>query len=208
MQMKHSFIIGITGGSASGKSFFLSLLLNAFPTGKVCLVSQDNYYKPKEHQPMDEKGIYNFDTPSSIDVIQLAHDLNELKYGRKIKRQEYTFNNSEKKPSIILMEPSPVIIVEGLFLFCHPEISRMLDLKIFLDTKEHIKFSRRIFRDKEERGYDLADVLYRYHHHVAPAYEKFIEPLKQEADMIIPNNTHFSNALEVLVTFIKNKFTT
>jgi uridine kinase len=95
--------------------------------------------------------------------------------------------------------------VEGIFVFYYPEIAKLLDLKIFIDAREHIKFSRRISRDKAERGYDIEDVMYRYEKHVAPTYEKYIEPFKHEADFVIPNNLHFNKALEVITVFLKTK---
>jgi uridine kinase len=199
------YIVGITGGSASGKTLFLKNLLAAFPTKDLCLISQDNYYRPRDKQPVDEQGIHNFDTPFSLDSEQYARDIKDLMGGKTVLRQEYNFNNPNAAPKVLEFKPAPLIVVEGIFVFYYPEVADLLDLKIFIDAKEYIKLKRRIIRDRDERGYDLEDVLYRYERHVAPTYEKYIEPFKADADIIIPNNLHFQNALEVLVTFLSKK---
>ncbi|AHM61927.1 phosphoribulokinase/uridine kinase [Flammeovirgaceae bacterium 311] len=203
--MKQPYIVGITGGSASGKTFFLRELLRNFTPAEVCLVSQDNYYRPRHEQPIDENGIQNFDTPQSIDHVQYAQDLITLKEGQTVIRQEYTFNNPNAVPKQLEFHPAPVIVVEGIFVFYFPDLTRHLDLKIFIEAEEHIKLSRRITRDKVERGYDLEDVLYRYERHVAPTYNKYIKPFRSDADLVVPNNDGFDNALEVITTFIKSK---
>ena len=199
------YIVGITGGSASGKTLFLKSLLGAFSQDEICLISQDNYYKPREQQPVDENGISNFDTPQSIDFHQYALDIASLGRGEPVQKEEYTFNNANVQARNLVFNPSPIIVVEGIFVFYFPEISKLLDLKVFIDAQEHIKLKRRIIRDKEERGYDLEDVLYRYEKHVAPTYAKYIKPFKQDADIIVPNNTNFNKSLEVLVAYLKGK---
>lgn len=201
--MGKPYIVGITGGSASGKTLFLKSLVSSFEENQICLTSQDNYYKPRHMQPVDEEGVKNFDTPESINADEYGRDIAELKAGNVVKRLEYTFNNPNKQPKTLTFKPAPIIVVEGIFVFYFPEVARLLDLKIFIDAEEHIKLKRRIVRDKFERGYDLDDVLYRYERHVAPTYEKYIKPYKTDADLIIPNNTHFAKALDVLVGFLK-----
>ena len=106
---------------------------------------------------------------------------------------------------MLTFNPAPVVVVEGLFVFYFPELAELLDLKVFIDAKDYVKLKRRIVRDNNERGYDLEDVLYRYEKHVAPTYEKYIEPFKSEADIIVPNNHHFSKGLDVLVSYLKTK---
>jgi uridine kinase len=203
--MKKPFIVGITGGSASGKTLFLERLLSSFDPGEVCLISQDNYYKPRHLQPIDSQGIHNFDTPFSIDFEQYAQDIRKIQDGETVFREEYTFNNSAKKAKLLTFVPAPVVVVEGIFVLYYPELSDLLDLKIFIDAKDHIKLKRRIIRDKVERGYDLDDVLYRYEMHVMPTYEKYIEPFKSEADLIVPNNLSFDRALDVIRTYLRAK---
>ncbi|MDQ6478905.1 uridine kinase [Dyadobacter sp. LHD-138] len=199
------YIIGITGGSASGKTFFMKCLIDSFRPEDVCRISQDNYYRPIHEIPRDENGVENFDLPETIDHHLFAEHIAVLRAGREVQQKEYTFNNPLIKPEILVFEPRPIIIVEGIFVLYFPEIARLIDLKIFVDAKEHVKIKRRIIRDNNERGYDLDDVLYRWEHHVAPTYDKYILPLRSEADMIINNNTRFDTGLSVLVGFLKKK---
>ncbi|GLU55846.1 uridine kinase family protein [Dyadobacter frigoris] len=202
---KPPFIIGITGGSASGKTFFMKCLIDSFKPEDVCRISQDNYYRPIHEIPRDENGVENFDLPETIDHHLFAEHIAVLRAGREVHQKEYTFNNPLIKPEILVFEPRPIIIVEGIFVLYFPDIARLIDLKIFVDAKEHVKIKRRIIRDNNERGYDLDDVLYRWEHHVAPTYDKYILPLRSEADMIINNNTRFDTGLDVLVGFLRKK---
>ncbi|NBA87359.1 uridine kinase [Emticicia sp. CRIBPO] len=201
-ETKQPYIIGITGGSASGKTFFLNSLLSHFTIDEVCLISQDNYYKILSEVPKDQNGVENFDLPDAIDFVEFAQHIRDLKEGRVVHKKEYTFNNPSAVPHILEFLPAPVIVVEGIFVFHSYEVSKLLDLKVFIDAKEHIKIKRRIIRDNNERGYDLDDVLYRWENHVAPTYEKFIGPTKHEADIIINNNQHFENGLKILTSYI------
>jgi uridine kinase len=204
-QEKAPYIVGITGGSASGKTYFMKNLIDAFGKDEVTRISQDNYYRPIHEIPRDENGVENFDLPETIDHHLFAEHIAVLRAGRSVQQKEYTFNNPLVKPEILHFEPKPIIIVEGIFVFYFPEIARLIDLKIFVDAKEHVKIKRRIIRDNNERGYDLDDVLYRWEHHVAPTYDKFILPLRAEADMIINNNSRFDTGLQVLIGFLKGK---
>jgi uridine kinase len=199
------FLVGITGGSASGKTLFIKQLLASFSQGEICLLSQDNYYRERHLQPKDSKGVSNFDMPESIDMDAFARDVARLHAGETIVLKEYTYNNPAAVPKMLEFRPAPVMVVEGIFVFYSEELRNQFDLKVFIDAEEHIKLSRRIRRDGVERGYDMDDVLYRYEHHVAPTYDRYIRPFKSEADLIIPNNHSFSKALEVLVHFLREK---
>jgi uridine kinase len=203
--MHKPFIVGITGGSASGKTTFLRKLVSSFRPEDICLISQDNYYHPRESQLKDENGIINFDLPGSIDEVSYAADVQTISQGQSFSRLEYNFNNPNIIPQLLVFNPAPIVIVEGIFVFYFEEVARLLDLKVYIDAKEHVKLHRRIIRDKEERGYDLEDVLYRYLNHVAPTYEKYIKPYKQDADIVIPNNRQFDRGLEVLVSYLDTK---
>lgn len=198
-----AYTIGITGGSGSGKTFFIKELSKHFKPEEICLISQDHYYKAREIQQLDEKGVKNFDLPDSIDRHQFYQDILQLKRGEAVHKKEYAFNNPGATLAILEFKPAPILIVEGLFVQYFPEIEKELDLKIFIEAKDYLKLSRRIRRDNEERGYDLDDVLYRYHHHVMPIYESLIEPLKHKSDFIIPNNHHFERALQIIVRALK-----
>ena len=196
--VQQPFTIGIAGGSGSGKTYFIKKLESSFSPQDICLVSQDHYYKDRSQQVIDEQGIQNFDLPHAIDQHALLNDILKLKRGEKLYKTEYTFNNPAATPKVLEFIPAPILLIEGLFVQYFTEIERELDLLIFIEAKDHVKLSRRIVRDSEERGYDLNDVLYRYQHHVMPIYESLIEPLKHNADIIIPNNGNFDQALKLI----------
>jgi uridine kinase len=202
-RVNRPFTIGITGGSGSGKTFFLDGLSSLFTADQLTLISQDNYYKPRDQQPLDKNQVKNFDLPESIDREAFVHDVKALKEGKTVTKQEYTFNNPARQPHMLIFKPTPILVVEGLFVQYFEEISKELDLKVFIEAKDHVKLGRRIRRDQADRGYDLDDVLYRYQHHVMPVYEALIEPLKHQADFIVPNNQGFSRALTVLAGYLR-----
>ena len=171
----------------------------------LCLLSQDHYYKPRALQFVDENGIENFDLPTALDRDRFHEDILKLKGGETLHIPEYTFNNAKSSARTLVFKSAPIIILEGLFVQYFDEIAAELDLKIFIEAKDHLKLSRRIRRDSNERGYDLDDVLYRYQHHVMPVYETLIKPLMHKADLIIPNNQHFEGALEIIALALRAK---
>ncbi|MDX2247500.1 MAG: uridine kinase [Bacteroidia bacterium] len=199
---KKPYIVGICGGSASGKTFLLNQLLKQLPLGQVTIISQDNYYKKQEDQVKDEEGLINFDHPDSINMDELYQDIYLLIQNKGFSRWEYTFNNPEAVPRLLRFEPAPIIIVEGLFIYYRSEISRLIDLKLFIDTEEHIRLSRRLKRDHTERGYSVESILRDYEKYVAPMFYRYVAPLKSQCDMIIPNNRHMYKALQVLVNHL------
>lgn len=203
--MKESYVIGIAGGSGSGKTTFINKLKSRFNENEICVISQDNYYKSRDEQEIDLKGIKNFDLPTSLNLDEYLADLNRLKEGARVERLEYTFNNNLIDPKFIVLDPAPIIIAEGLFVFCNESLKKVYDLKIMIDATDDKKIIRRIKRDRIERNYPLEDVLYRYEHHVVPSYFQYIEPHKQDADIIINNNETFDVGLDVLSAFINSK---
>ncbi|CCH56424.1 phosphoribulokinase/uridine kinase [Fibrisoma limi BUZ 3] len=199
------FIVGITGGSASGKTSFLRGLLSAFSANDVCLISQDNYYRPLHEIAVDDQGVHNFDLPETIDHHRYAEHIHQLREGHVVEQIEYTFNNPNVVPQILTFHPAPIIVVEGIFVFHFRELADQMDLKIFIDAKNSIKLERRVRRDAEERGYDLDDVMYRWKYHVKPTYKRYIKPYRAEADIVIPNNVHYQKGLDVVIEFLKTK---
>jgi uridine kinase len=201
-----AFIIGIAGGSGGGKTTFIKELRARFSETEVCVISQDEYYKPIDEQEKDEEGIENFDLPRSIDKKAFRDDILKLKAGETLVKKEYMFNNSAREPKILTFLPAPIIVVEGLFVFHFKKINALLDLKIFVDAKDVFKVARRIRRDAVERGYDINDVIYRFENHVTPSWERFIEPYRDEADIVVNNNLReMSAGFEVICGFISQK---
>jgi len=189
--MNKPFIIGIAGGSGSGKTFFLKCFLEHFADNEVCLVSQDDYYIPVAHNmTKEENKLYNFDLPATIDHAHFEQDISRLINGEIILKKEYTFNNPDIVPRVLEIKPAPILIVEGLFILHFKEISKLLDLKIFIEADNGIALGRRLKRDLTERGYSHDDVIYKWENHVVPAYEEFLLPYKSECDQVIVNNSH------------------
>lgn len=197
------YVVGIAGGSASGKTSFLKHLIQALPAKSCCIVSQDNYYHPLHLQRADENGIVNFDLPTAIDREHFHADMLALLQGNSITKTEYTFNNANKAPEIIAVHPAPILIMEGLFIFHYQEINDLLNLKIFIDAREDIKLKRRLQRDKNERGYPENEVTYQWHNHVTPSYNNFLAPYRDYSDIIVTNNINYDNGLQVVVNHLK-----
>lgn len=199
------YLIGICGGSGSGKTSFIRRLRQSFSEEQLCIVSQDDYYLPREEQHRDKNGEANFDLPKSFDKKKFRQDLEKLLAGETITIEEYVFNNPDAKPKLLIFKPAPIVLIEGLFVFHYKKIAEQINLKVFVNAKENLKVIRRIVRDQVERGYPLDDVLYKYEHHVLPSYERFILPYKEEADIVINNNRDFERGLEVLEGYLRDK---
>ncbi len=195
-------VIGISGGSGSGKTCFVRDLHKAFDAKEVVVISMDNYYKPRDEQNLDEEGYRNFDLPQSLDSDSFVSDLKRLIAGEIVVKEEYVFNNKEKEASTLTFAPAPVIVVEGLFIFHYQEVKDLLDYKFFLDAGDDQKVMRRIKRDGIERNYPLDDVLYRYNAHVKPSYLRYIAPYKTEADLVINNFNQYTKGLDVVIGFV------
>ncbi len=188
MNNNKPFIIGIAGGSGSGKTFFLNSFLHHFKQDEVTLVSQDDYYFPAGEMTQEENKLYNFDLPSTIDNEQFLADIRKLVKGEVVYKKEYNFNNPLAVVKILEVKPAPIIIVEGLFILHFKDIAQMLDHRIFVEAEESVALQRRIKRDGMERGYPEDDVLYKWHNHVVPAYKEFLLPYKELCDTIVVNN--------------------
>lgn len=200
-----SYFIGITGGSASGKTYLLEQIQTHFKSHELSLISQDNYYRDYALQLKEADGSVNFDHPQSVDLEALSSDIQQLKQGIPIERLEYTFNNPDKTPKMIVVQPTPIVIIEGLFIYYHPEIAQQIDFKIFIDTHDYVRLTRRLLRDQKDRGRTTESVLEEYNKYVAPMYRRFVAPFKEDADIIIPNHQAMHNATEMVLAFLKHK---
>ncbi len=198
-------LIGLIGATGSGKTTFINTISKRYSPDKVCIVSQDEYYKPIHEQEKDINGIENFDVAKSVDKKLLLNDLKKLLNNEEVVKEEYTFNNTEKKPNFITFKPAPIIIVEGLFVMHYKKIRELMDLKIYVHASDHLNIIRRIKRDQVERGYPIDDVLYRYENHVMPGFRKYIEPYRDEADIVINNNKGFEKSLDIFCAYIDSQ---
>ncbi|GAB1449930.1 MAG: uridine kinase [Bacteroidetes bacterium] len=197
------YLIGITGGSASGKTHFLKSLRSLFSEQEVCIISQDNYYKHAHDHQRDENGHINFDLPECVDLHEFALDIARLGRGEVVTREEYLFQHVNQKGRMLTFNPAPVIICEGLFIFYEPEIFDQFHLKIFINADEEIALKRRLVRDVAERNIEEDFVLYQWKHHVMPSYRQFLLPFMAQADLIVNNNVHFGHSLGVLSDHIR-----
>ncbi|MFD2865060.1 uridine kinase family protein [Mucilaginibacter antarcticus] len=195
--MNKPYIIGIAGGSGSGKTFFLKRFLDHFSSDEVCLVSQDDYYFPvAQNMTPEENKHYDFDKPATIDNTQFESDINKLIAGETIYKKEYTFNNPNIEPKMLEIKPAPILIIEGLFIFHFEAIGGLLDLKIFLEADESVALQRRLKRDLLERGYSHDDVMFKWSNHVVPAYNEFLLPYRDGCHRVIINNTNTADNIQ------------
>lgn len=198
-------IIGIAGGTGCGKTTVVNQILNELPEGEVGIISQDSYYKDTSHLSYDERVKINFDHPRSIDFDLLEEHLKDLKKGKSIHQPVYSFVKHNRTGDTILTKPRKVIIVEGILILTNPELRNMFDIKIFVHADSDERLIRRLKRDIQERGRDLDEVLSRYKTTLKPMHNQFIEPMKEFADIIIPNNHYNTVAIDIVKTIINDK---
>lgn len=184
---KAPVVIGICGGSGSGKTTLLRRIAEEFSSLNPSLFTMDNYYHPIEEQRLDENGIVNFDLPTALDEEQLTSDLRTLVAGKPIEVKEYFFNTIPAKNVLLTIQPSEIILVEGLFLYHYQAVHALLDYSVFVDVEHAIQLDRRIYRDQDNRGYKRSDIIYQWDNHVMPCFEAYIAPHVSKA------NFHFRN---------------
>ncbi len=196
-------IIGIAGGSGSGKTTVVKALTDQLKE-RVVVIPQDSYYKDSSHLPMEERQKVNFDHPDSIDFDLLIRHLKELKAGRSIEQPVYSYITcSRSKTETITVNPAEVIIVEGILIFCCAELRNQMDIKIFVDADDDDRLMRVMARDIIERGKTVETVIQRYSRTVKPMFLQFIEPSKRYADVIIPQGGHNKVAIDVIAATIE-----
>lgn len=198
-------IIGIAGGTGCGKTTVVDQILNELPEGEVGVISQDSYYKDTSHLSYDERIKINFDHPRSIDFDLLEAHLKQLKNGEPIDQPVYSFVEHNRTGDTIKTQPRKVMIVEGILILTNQELRDMFDIKIFVHADSDERLIRRLKRDICERGRDLDEVLTRYQNTLKPMHQQFIEPMKEYADIIIPNNKYNTVAVDIVKTIINQR---
>jgi len=198
-------IIGIAGGTGCGKTTVVNQILNELPEGVVGVISQDSYYKDTSHLSFDERIKINFDHPRSIDFELLEAHLKELKKGNVVDQPVYSFVKHNRTGDTIKTHPRKVMIVEGILILTNPELREMFDIKIFVHADSDERLIRRLKRDISERGRDLDEVLTRYQTTLKPMHQQFIDPMKEFADIIIPNNKYNTVAIDIVKTIINQR---
>jgi uridine kinase len=198
-------VIGIAGGTGCGKTTVVNQILNELPEGEVGVISQDSYYKDTSHLSYDERIKINFDHPRSIDFELLEQHLKDLREGKDIQQPIYSFIKHNRTGDTILTHPRKVMIVEGILILTHPELRELFDIKIFVHADSDERLIRRLKRDITERGRDIDEVLQRYQNTLKPMHQQFIEPTKEFADIIIPNNKYNTVAVDIVRSIINQR---
>ena len=195
--MDNILVIGIAGGSGSGKTTLMKRLVEQFGSD-VAVLSHDNYYKRHDELTFEERAALNYDEPEALDTSLLVYQLDQLRHGRAIDCPVYDFALHNRSDETIHVEPRRVIIVEGIMIFVDPDLRQLMDIKIFVDTDADIRLCRRIKRDVTKRGRSLESVLNQYKQTVKPMHEKYVEPSKRHADLVVPEGGKNQVALDMI----------
>ncbi len=206
---KQPVVIGICGGSGSGKTTLLRRVAEEFSSLNPALFTMDNYYHPIGEQQLDDNGIVNFDLPTALNEELLTRDLRTLVAGRPIEVKEYFFNTTPAKNVLLTIQPSEIILVEGLFLYHYQEVHKLLTFSVFVDVDHSIQLDRRIYRDQDNRGYKRSDIIYQWDNHVMPCYEAYIAPHVSKADFHFRNDQRaeadFNDLMNSLHNVLRSK---
>lgn len=200
-------IIGIAGGTGCGKTTVVNQIINELPAGEVGVISQDSYYKDLSHLSLEERRKTNFDHPQSIDFKLLEEHLGLLREGKSIEQPVYSFLECNRTEKTIPTHPSKVMIVEGILILTNAKIRELFDIKIFVHADSDERLIRRLKRDVNERGWNLDETLEKYQTNIKPMHLQFIEPSKEYADIIIPNNKYNTVAVDIVRGVINQKST-
>ena len=196
-------ILGISGGTGSGKTTIAKKLLEPFPSSKCILISQDSYYKDLSHFTLEERKKFNFDHPDALDLDLLYQQLLTLLEGKSIEQPLYSFENHTRTEQTIRIEPKELIVVEGILLFQHKALRELFDLRIFVETDTDIRLLRRLKRDMRERERTLEEIVTTYENVLKPMHLEFVEPTKHYADFIIQNTEFCTTAVASLQSIIQ-----
>ena len=200
--MQDIMVIGIAGGTGSGKTTITRRLIQAFGE-EVSVVHHDNYYKAHHDMPYEERAKLNYDHPNAFDTDLMLRHIRQLKAGKSIQCPVYDYSIHDRTDKTVLIRPTRVIIVEGILIYESLELCREMDIKIYVDTDADVRILRRIVRDVRDRGRSLDSVIDQYLSTVKPMHEQFVEPSKRRADVIIPQGGHNQVALEMVIERVR-----
>ena len=197
--MNAPLVLGIAGGTGSGKTSVSNAIRNALPAGSVTSIDHDSYYRDHSDLSVEERAKINFDHPDSLETSLLVKHLDELRAGRGINKPIYDFKTHARRPETIRVEVAPVLIVEGILVLQDEELRARMDVKLFVDTDADVRIIRRIRRDMEERGRSFSEIRDQYYATVRPMHEQFVQPSRRFADIIIPEGGRNAVAIGVVV---------
>lgn len=198
-------IIGIAGGTGSGKTTVVHQIMNELPASEVGIISQDSYYKDNSELSFEDRAKINFDHPRAIDFELLTEHLKKLRKNKTIEQPVYSFVTHNRTKDTVITHPRKVMIIEGILILANPQLRDMFDIKIYVHADSDERLIRRLKRDIAERGRDMDEVLNRYQTTLKPMHEQFIEPTKAHADIIIPNDKYNTVAIDVVRAVINQR---
>ena len=204
--MSDVMVIGIAGGTGSGKTTITRKLMQRFG-GDVSVIYHDNYYKAHHDMPYEERAKLNYDHPDAFDTDLLIKAVKELKAGHEVSCPVYDYSIHDRSDRTVIVKPAKVIIVEGILIYQSPELCDLMDIKLFVDTDADVRILRRITRDVRDRGRSLESVINQYLTTVKPMHEQFVEPSKRRADLIIPEGGHNKVAMRMVMERVKAHIT-
>jgi uridine kinase len=203
MQAEHSLVLGIAGGTGSGKSTIADEVVAGMGPGNVAILQQDSYYRDLSALPLSERARMNFDHPDALDWPLLREQVGSLRAGRAVEKPVYDFRNHSRLAATVRVEPRPLLILEGILIFHDPELRAAMDIKVFVDVDPDIRFIRRLERDIRERGRSLDSVTQQYLSTVRPMHMEFVEPARRHADIIIPGGGQNRVAMQTLLAILR-----
>lgn len=204
IQLSRPILIGITGGTGSGKSTVAKAIFDCLPEKNITIIQQDSYYKDQSHLPMEKRVQTNYDHPLAFDTELMLQQLKDLLDNKAIQKPIYNFSMHTREKETILVEPKDIIILEGIMILEDEKLRDLMDIKIFVDTDADVRIIRRITRDIKERGRTLESVIEQYLNTVRPAHLQFIEPNKRYADIIIPEGGYNKVAIDIMVSKVRS----
>ena len=199
----NTILIGIAGGTGSGKTTLADKLIENFGRDEVSILRHDNYYKRHDEMTYEERSLLNYDHPDAFDTELLCEHIQALKAGNPIEMPVYDYSQHNRSDKTIRVNPAPVIVLEGILIFAEPKLCELMDIKVFVDTDADVRILRRIVRDVKHRGRSLDSVINQYLTTVKPMHEQFVEPSKRRADIIIPEGGENIVALDMLIQRVR-----